>query len=225
MRGDGVQVRVQLRRLGAEVVVHAAEFAVVQRAHERRADIVDQPHQGEGLGDHPVEVQLLVLQRKRPLDLFVRGRTEEAATVLRAVQRAGEPVLVQSHPVRVDAPDDVPGVVELFAQAARPRPAYGPDGARSGRPSARWDVSHRTPRRVPGRSRSSPRGSARRDGTIRPAAAGPGPAPPPRARRNSRRARRRSGTGRSCGTASTRSRMRFSGNAVRALAHFRVTAS
>jgi hypothetical protein len=123
--GDRVQQRVQCRRPLAQVVVGATTFSIVEGAQQRRPGLVDQPHQSQRLRQHPVEVQLLVLQRERPFDLLVKRWPVEVTPQRAAVESGPEPALVQAHPVRVDAADDVPGVVEPAAQLA-----VGRQGAR-----------------------------------------------------------------------------------------------
>ena len=115
--GDGLEHRVQVGLGAAQVVVDAADLGVVQRGHEHRAVLVDEPHERERLGQHRVEPRVLVGEREAPLDLLGARLPVEVAGVVLAGEGPGEPALVEPQPVRVDARDDVPREPEPGAQA------------------------------------------------------------------------------------------------------------
>ncbi len=114
---DRLQRRVQGGLGAAQVEVGAADLAVVQRDHQRGPVLVDQPHQGERLGQHRVEPHLLVVEREGPLDLLRARLAVEVACVVLAGERALQPALVEPQPVGIDARDDVPAVPEPGPQA------------------------------------------------------------------------------------------------------------
>lgn len=114
--GDVVEEAVQRGRRPVQVVVDAARLTVVQCGEKTRAGLVEQAHEGLGLGQDAVEVGVLVGEGEGPFDLLLAGGAVEVASVAVLVGRGGEPALVEPCPVGVDAGHDVPCSAEVGAQ-------------------------------------------------------------------------------------------------------------
>ena len=108
------------RRADGRVEVGAAEFSVVQGRRHGRSDEIDRGHQCDRLGHRSVDFEIVGLERERPLDLEVTGRTVEVSGVMLTGPGPVEPSLVQTGAVRVGVGDEMPlrtGCVEHIGVA------------------------------------------------------------------------------------------------------------
>ncbi len=121
--GQSAEAVVEGRNRFREVEVGSAELAVVQRAHQGRTGLVDQPHQCPCLGEHVVEGRPLVVEREGPLHLLVAGRSVEVPRIVRQGERSTQPARVEGQSVRIDAGHQVPAVCGAETQrSSLPQP-------------------------------------------------------------------------------------------------------
>ena len=119
----------------------------MQRIHKLRLNLVNQIHQADGLRNRLVVGIVFIVEREIPFNLFIPGRAEVMTGKVGQRDRSLEPAFVELRTVEVDAFDQIPGIIQFFAQIFifGQRPVKNTPAAL--RPSVRWDADSRTSKR------------------------------------------------------------------------------